>query len=130
MVEPSVVDIKETAKKNTFFRKVLFTATKSQVVVMSLRPGEDIGTEVHQVDQLLYVVKGEGVAATGGTKTPFKKGAIFCVPAGASHNVINTGDEPLKLFTVYAPAQHAAGTVHATKADAEAAEERVVETPA
>jgi len=77
MVEPSVVDIKEAAKRNTFFRNVLFTATKSQVVVMSLRPGEDIGTEVHQVDQLLYVVKGEGVAATGATKTPFKKGAIF-----------------------------------------------------
>lgn len=124
MVEPQVIDIKEVAKQNESFRKVLFTATKSQLVVMSLRPGEDIGTEVHQVDQLLYAVKGEGVAITGDTRTPFEKGAILCVPAGTSHNVINTGDEPLKLFTVYSPAQHAAGTVHATKADAEGAEER------
>ena len=124
MVEPRVIDIKEIAKQNESFRKVLFTATKSQLVVMSLRPGEDIGTEIHQVDQLLYAVKGEGVAVTGGTRTPFEKGAILCIPAGASHNVINTGAEPLKLFTVYAPAQHAAGTVHATKAEAEAAEGR------
>ncbi len=65
MVEPQVIDIKEVAKQNESFRKVLFTATKSQLVVMSLRPGEDIGTEVHQVDQLLYAVKGEGVAITG-----------------------------------------------------------------
>lgn len=121
-MEPRILDAKEAAKRNSFFRKVLFTADKSQLVVMSLLSGEEIGTETHDGDQLLYAVKGEGTAVINGAKEPFEKGAILCVPAGASHNVINTGDRPLKLFTIYAPPQHAPGTIHETKADAEAAE--------
>lgn len=122
MIEPRVLDAKESAKRNTFFRKVLFTADKSQLVVMSLLPGEEIGMEIHNGDQLLYAVKGEGVAVINGAREPFEKGAIFCVPAGAPHDVINTGERPLKLFTIYAPPQHAAGTIHETRADADAAE--------
>jgi mannose-6-phosphate isomerase-like protein (cupin superfamily) len=122
MIEPCILDAKEAAKGNSFFRKVLFTAEKSQLVVMSLLSGEEIGTEIHSGDQLLYVVKGDGVAVINDAQEPFEKGAILCVPAGAPHNVINTGDQPLKLFTIYAPPQHAPGTIHETKADADVVE--------
>ena len=122
MIQQRIVDVKRAAKENSFFRKVLVTASKSQVVLMSLRPGEEIGAEVHDGDQLLYAVKGKGTAVIDGTREPFEKGTMLCVPAGTEHNVINTGDEPFKLFTVYAPPQHASGTVHETKADADAAE--------
>ena len=111
-----VGNIKESAKENDFFRKVLFTATKSQVVLMSLQPGEDIGSEVHEVDQIFYVVDGEGEAVLEDVSQECKKGTIVVVPAGTKHNVKNTDDEPLKLFTIYAPAQHPAGTVERTKA--------------
>lgn len=123
MVESRVIDAKRVAEENSYFRKVLFTGTRSQLVAMALPPGEEIGTEVHgDVDQLLYVVKGGGVAVSGETKESFATGAVFCVPAGTTHNVINTGDQPLKLLTAYSPPQHAAGTVHKTKVEADAAE--------
>lgn len=122
MIEPRIIDVKRAAKENDFFRKVLITASKSQVVLMSLLPGEEIGSEVHDGDQLLYAVKGAGVAVINGRREAFEKGTIFCVPAGAQHNVINTGDEPFKLFTIYAPPEHADGTIHETKAEAELAE--------
>jgi mannose-6-phosphate isomerase-like protein (cupin superfamily) len=122
MTQGYVVNIKKAAKDNDFFRKVLFTATKSQLVLMSLRPGEEIGTEVHKVDQVLCVVEGEGKVVLDGVDNGFEKGEIAFVPAGVQHNVINTDDEPMKLFTIYAPPQHAAGTVHRTKAVAEEAE--------
>jgi len=129
MYASMLIDLKEAAKKNELFRKVLFTASESQVVVMSLLPGEEIGTEVHEVDQLLYAVKGEGVAVIDGRIEPFEKGTMFCVTAGTRHNVKNIGGEALKLFTVYAPPQHAPGTVHATKADAVAAEKKAEALP-
>ena len=122
MTDGFVVNIKKAAKDNDYFRKVLFTATKSQLVLMSLRPGEEIGAEVHKVDQALYVVDGEGKVVLDGAGQDFTKGAIVVVPAGVEHNVINAGDEPMKLFTIYSPPQHAAGTVHRTKAAAEEAE--------
>ena len=125
MIEPRIIDVKRAAKENSFFRKVLVTAGKSQVVLMSLVPGEEIGTESHEGDQLLYAVKGEGVAVINGVEELFEKGTMFCVPAGTVHNVINTGDEPFKLFTIYAPPEHADGTVHETKAEADAAEAHV-----
>lgn len=125
MLEPRIIEIKEAAKENTAFRRVLFTAAKSQVVLMSLLPGEEIGSEIHESDQLLYAVKGEGVAVINGVREPFEKGAILCVPAGAQHNVTNTGAQPMKLFTIYAPPQHASGTVHRTKAEADASEEQL-----
>ena len=122
MTNGYVVNIKKSAKDNDYFRKVLFTATNSQLVLMSLRPGEEIGAEVHKVDQALYVVDGEGKVVLDGAAQDFTKGAIVVVPAGVEHNVINAGDEPMKLFTIYSPPQHAAGTVHRTKAAAEEAE--------
>jgi mannose-6-phosphate isomerase-like protein (cupin superfamily) len=122
MTHGYVVNIKKAAKDNDYFRKVLFTGTKSQLVLMSLRPGEEIGAEVHKVDQVLYVVDGEGKVVLDGAGQDFTKGAIVFVPAGVEHNVINAGDEPMKLFTIYSPPQHAAGTVHRTKAAAEEAE--------
>ena len=122
MSNPFVADLKKAAKTNDFFRQVLFTGANSQLVLMSLEPGEEIGVEVHEVDQILYAVDGEGDAILDGVRHSFEKGMVVCVPAGVRHNFVNTDDEPLKLFTVYAPPQHAAGTVHETKADALAAE--------
>lgn len=123
MSQAKVISLKHEAKEGTAFREVLFTGDKSQLVIMSLRPGEDIGDETHaDVDQMLYAVKGAGVAVIEGVEHPLEKGAVFCVPKGTRHNVKNTGAEPLKLFTVYAPPQHAPGTIHATKADAQKAE--------
>jgi mannose-6-phosphate isomerase-like protein (cupin superfamily) len=122
MSESYVVNVKKAAKSNDFFRQVLFTAGKSQLVLMALQAHEEIGAEVHEVDQILYVVEGEGKVVLDGARQEFEKGMIVVVPAGVRHNVINTDDEPMKLFTVYAPPQHAPGTVHRTKAEAEAAE--------
>lgn len=122
MTKPYVGDLKQAAKENEFFRQVLFTGDSSQLVLMSLLPGEEIGSEVHDVDQVLYAVEGDGEAELDGVRHPFEKGTVICVPAGVRHNFVNTDDEPLKLFTIYAPPQHPAGTVHETKAQAQAAE--------
>lgn len=123
VIQPCVIDARKAAKENTAFRSVLYTGERSQLVMMALAPGEEIGLETHaHVDQLLYVVTGEGVAVFGDARQPCPKGAVFCVPAGTKHNLVNTGAEPLKLLTVYSPPQHARGTVHVTKADADAAE--------
>lgn len=111
------IDLKDVAKENEYFRQVLFTGVHSQLVVMALRPGEEIGEEVHEVDQFIYAVKGEGEAIMAGTVTPFVKGEALCVPAGSVHNVRNSGDETMKLFTVYSPPQHPAGTVAKVKSD-------------
>lgn len=123
MIKPGLIRIKDAAQDNTFFRQVLFTASNSQVVVMALEPGQDIGEESHDGDQVLYVVKGEGEAVLDGVREPFGKGVLVCVPAGVRHNIVNTGDETVRLITVYAPPEHAEATVHRTKADAQAAEE-------
>lgn len=115
-------DLKEIAKDNEDFRRVLFTGAHSQLVVMALKPGEEIGEEVHVVDQIFYAVEGEGEAVLDGKADTFEKGEGVAVPAGVRHNIRNTDKKPLKLFTIYAPPQHPAGTVHATKADALARE--------
>ena len=112
-------NIEQSALENNNFRKVLFTNKHSQVVLMSILPGEDIGREVHEVvDQVLVFVKGAGQAVVGGETHDIGAGDIFAVPAGTEHDFINTGDEVLKLFTVYSPPEHPDGVVHATKADA------------
>jgi mannose-6-phosphate isomerase-like protein (cupin superfamily) len=111
------IELKDVAKENEYFRQVLFTGVHSQLVVMALKPGEEIGEEVHEVDQFIYAVKGEGEAIMNRAVTPFAKGEALCVPAGSVHNVRNSGDEPMKLFTVYSPPQHAAGTVVKVKSD-------------
>jgi mannose-6-phosphate isomerase-like protein (cupin superfamily) len=115
--------ITERAARNTFFREVLATGPHSQVVVMSIPPGEDIGSEVHaHVDQVLVVVSGQGEAVLADERTEIGPGWLVQVPAGTWHDIVNTGADDLRLYTVYAPPQHAPGTIHRTKADAEAAE--------
>jgi mannose-6-phosphate isomerase-like protein (cupin superfamily) len=111
------IDLKELAKDNENFRRVLFTGIHSQLVVMALRPGEEIGEEVHEVDQFIYAVKGEGEATIAGRVKPFTKGDALCIPAGRLHNITNSGEAPLKLFTIYSPPQQAAGTVEKIKSD-------------
>jgi len=120
---PYVGDIVERAKRNTFFREVLSTGPHAQIVVMSIRPGGEIGEEVHaEVDQVLIVVEGEGVAALDGELSHVSTGGLVHVPAGTRHNLVNAGSVDLKLYTVYAPPEHAPGTIHRTKAEADAAE--------
>ena len=117
------VDIVAATKANAFFRSVLSTGTHAQVVVMSIPPGGEIGEEVHAgVDQVLAFVEGEGVAILEGEETAVGPDRLVHVPAGTRHNFVNRGSGDLRLYTVYAPPQHAPGTVHRTKADADADE--------
>lgn len=118
-----VIDIEKETVNNNNFRKVLYTAKNSQLVIMSLKPKEDIGEEVHDVDQFFRVDAGTGRVVINGVTTRIKNGSAIVVPAGAKHNVINTGKEDLKLYSIYSPPHHADGTIHKTKADALAAEE-------
>ena len=111
--------INET-EKNTFFRKVLFTGGKSQLVAMDIKPGEDIGEETHaHVEQTLFLLHGEGKAVLDGKEQPYRAGDVVIVTPGVRHNFVNTGSESLKIFTIYAPANHIDGRVHKTKHDAE-----------
>lgn len=116
------VDIEQATIENEYFRKVLFTGPKTQLVLMALKPGEDIGQETHpDTDQFIRVEAGEGKALIDGQEIPLRDGSAVVIPAGAEHNVINTSrDEPLKLYTLYAPPEHADGIVHRTRAEAEA----------
>jgi mannose-6-phosphate isomerase-like protein (cupin superfamily) len=118
-----ISNIEEATLQNSNFRKVLFTGKHSQLVVMSLKPGEEIGNEIHNVDQFFRFEAGEGKAIIDGIESAVKDGVAVVVPAGAKHNIINTGNTDLKLYTIYSPPQHQDGTVHATKAEADAAEE-------
>lgn len=114
-----VGDIKKLTKENSNFRKVLHTGVHSQIVAMSIPRGDDIGEEVHETtDQILFFVDGEGEAIVAGETRSVGEHDVVFIPAGIIHNVKNNGDEPLKLFTVYAPPQHPDGTVHATKEEA------------
>lgn len=115
-----VEDIESIAVKNQEFRRVLYTAKNCQLVVMALKPGEEIGAEVHTLDQFFRVEEGVGEAILDGAKTEIRPGFGVIVPAGASHNIINTGMAPLKLYTIYAPPNHRDGVVHHTREDAEA----------
>ena len=115
-----VQDIESIATDNDDFRRVLYTARNCQLVVMALKPQEDIGAEVHRLDQFFRVEAGSGEAVLDGVRTAIQAGYAVIVPAGARHNIINTGSEPLKLYTLYAPPNHRDGVVHATRADAEA----------
>ena len=115
-------DIMVLAQQNTDFRRELLTLQHSQLVIMSIEPGDDIGDEVHDVDQILVFVAGSGEAVLNGERIPIGTNRLVVVPAGTRHNFINTGDTALKLFTVYAPPEEEPGTVHRTRAEAQAAE--------
>lgn len=114
-----VGNIEKLTEDNTYFRQVIFTSGKQQLVVMCLQKGEDIGMEVHpNVDQFFRIESGEGKVVMDGEETAFVAGDAIIVPAGTQHNVVNTGDGALKLYTIYSPPNHPDGTIHKTKAQA------------
>jgi mannose-6-phosphate isomerase-like protein (cupin superfamily) len=113
-------DIVKLAKENENFRKVIYTGPHSQLVVMSLPLDGEIGEETHtDIDQVLYLVDGQGQSIIEDHPTDFIENEVVFVPAGTKHNFINTGDQALKLYTVYSPPAHADGTIHKTKAEAD-----------
>jgi mannose-6-phosphate isomerase-like protein (cupin superfamily) len=113
-------DVVGLARRNENFREVLFTTERSQLVLMSIRAGEEIGEETHDgVDQVLMFVEGEGEAVLGGERRAVRAGSVVVVPAGTRHNFITKGDASLKLYTVYTPPEHPDGTTHRTKAEAD-----------
>ncbi len=118
-----VTNIEKQSVGNDDFRKVLYTGPHSQLVVMSLKPGEDIGKEVHKVDQFIRIERGDGDLVMGGKLSKIHVESAFVIPAGTEHNVTNTGTGDMKLYSIYSPPQHRDGTVHATKADSERDEE-------
>lgn len=118
-----VGNIEQAARDNNNFRQVIHTSEHAQVVVMSLLGGEDIGSEVHDLDQLIFVVAGSGVTVLNGAESKIEPGSLIVVPEGAEHNVMNTGEDKMKLYTIYTPPAHRDGTVHITKAEAEADED-------
>jgi len=115
-----VKNIESLAIKNSEFRQVLYTAKNCQLVLMALKPKEDIGAEVHKLDQFFRVEEGTGEVVLDGVTTAISTGFAVLVPAGTKHNIINTGSVPMKLYTLYAPPNHRDGVVHHTRADAEA----------
>jgi len=113
-------DVARMARENEDFRRVLFTTGRSQLVLMALKPGEEIGEEVHEdVDQVLAFVEGEGEAVIEGARSPVRAGSVAVVPAGTRHNFVASGASALKLYTVYTPPEHPDGTVHHTKEEAD-----------
>ena len=119
-----VGDIEELTTGNSNFRRVLYTGEHLQLVLISLESGEEIGKEVHSgIDQFIRVEQGRGQAVINGVQHEIEDDAAVVIPAGARHNIVNTGDEPLKLYTVYGPPEHRDGVVRATKAEAVATDD-------
>lgn len=119
-----ITNIEERTLANDYFREVLYTDERLQLVVMSLKPSEDIGEEVHDLDQFIRIEKGDGKAVLDGADHIIGDGSAIVVPKGTRHNIINTSTtEPLKLYTLYAPPDHKDKTIHKTKADALANDE-------
>lgn len=116
-------NIERQTTENTDFRRVLYTAKNSQLVLMSIKPGEEIGEEVHELDQFLRFEEGIGKAVLDGVESDVGNGSAVVVPAGVRHNFINTGDTDLKLYTVYSPPEHRDGVIHKTKQEAEVDDE-------
>jgi len=118
-----VVNIERAAMENDNFRKVIYTAKNSQLVVMSLNAGEEIGEEIHEIDQFIRVEIGEGKAVLDGVEHSLVDGSAIVIPAGTKHNVINTASEKLKLYSIYSPPEHRDGVIYKTKEEAMAGEE-------
>src|SRR5512133_1112956 len=118
-----VRDIESIAVESEEFRRVLYTAKNCQLVVMALKPIEEIGAEVHKLDQFFRVEEGTGDAVLDGVRTAISAGFAVLVPAGTNHNIINTGTVPLKLYTLYAPPNHLDGVIHHTRDQADADKE-------
>jgi len=115
-------DIIAQATKNKNFQQEVYYDEQCQIVLMSIEPGEDIGEETHEADQTTFFVAGEGQAVVDGSRTKVGPNHLIVIPKGAKHNIINKGEEPLKLFTVYSPPAEEQGVSHKTKEEAEAAE--------
>lgn len=115
-----ITNIEDKTLENEYFREVLFTASRQQLVVMSLQPGEDIGAETHDnVDQFVRVEAGIGKAILDGKEHDLVDGSVVVIPAGTHHNIVNSSaSESLKLYTIYSPPEHPDGTIHKTKAEA------------
>ena len=122
-------EIATVAEKNPDFRRVLWTGEHTQLVIMTIPPGGEIGEEVHDVDQILTFVSGVGKAKVSGQTRNVAQGDLVVVPAGRKHNFTNEGPNPLVLYTVYGPPEHADGAVHKTKAQADALEEAGKDEP-
>jgi mannose-6-phosphate isomerase-like protein (cupin superfamily) len=118
-----IINIEEATEDNDNFRQVLYTAKNSQLVVMSLRAGEDIGEEVHNLDQFIRIEEGKGKVVLNGVEHKIKSDWVIVIPAGVKHNIVNTSSEKMKLYTIYSPPEHRDGTIHRTKDDAMADEE-------
>jgi mannose-6-phosphate isomerase-like protein (cupin superfamily) len=119
-----VVNIEQTTQENNNFRQVLYTAKHSQLVLMTLQPGQDIGEEVHNLDQFFRVETGEGKVVLDGVEHLIKDGSAMVIPEGTRHNLINTSQERvMKLYTIYSPPNHQDGVIHPTKEEAMAGEE-------
>lgn len=130
MTETYQANVATVAEKSGDFRRVLWTGRRAQLVIMTIPPGGQIGDETHEgTDQILTLVSGFGEADLAGRTRPVTEGDLVAVPAGTRHNIRNTGVNPLVLYTVYAPPEHAAGAVHATRRDAEAAERSGLDRP-
>lgn len=120
MIKPYQTDITVETEKNKDFRRVLFTGLKSQLVVMNIPKGGEVGEENHaKVEQIFFIEKGSGKSVLNGIESKIEKGDVVVVPPGNTHNIINTGLQPLKIYTVYSPPNHIDGTIHKTKLDAE-----------
>jgi mannose-6-phosphate isomerase-like protein (cupin superfamily) len=118
-----VTDIEHATRENGDFRRVLYTSNYMQLVLMSIPAGGEIGEEVHGVDQFLRIESGEGTAILNGSEHALTGSSVIVVPAGVRHNVLSTGSEPLKLYSLYAAPHHADKTVHVTKEEADADDE-------
>lgn len=118
-----VKDIKDQAKQNEYFRRVLLTSEHTQVVIMSIPAGGDIGLETHtDNDQVLYLVEGAGKVILNGKESTFEVGDLVLVKAGVKHNFVTVGETPMKIITTYSPPHHPTGTIHKTKDEADQAE--------
>lgn len=116
-----IANIEQKAITNQYFREVLYTGTRVQLVIMSLNPLEDIGEEVHDLDQFIRVEKGEGMAILDGEETSISAGSVIIIPEGVRHNIVNrSATDAMKLYTLYTPPHHKDGTIHRTKAEAAA----------
>ncbi len=114
-----VINIEEKTLENSYFREVLFTTDKSQLVVMALKPGEEIGMEVHpEHDQFIKIESGKGKAVMNDEENEISEGYAVVIPAGTQHNIVNTSEVEMKLYTVYTPPEHKQGTIHKTKDEA------------
>jgi len=112
-----VTNIEKATLENENYRKVLYTAKNSQLVLMTIQPGDEIGEEIHELDQFIRIEAGKALVTLDGVEHSLEDDWAVVIPAGTKHNVVNVGDEPVRLYSIYSPPEHKDGTVHATKVD-------------